>query len=70
MRIVANNEVGVGTATLTDDQTEVRDGGLVGDINFQAAYVAGTPNEVQVQFTNTFTDNATMRIVVRRWASF
>ncbi len=41
-----------------------------GDVNFQANYVAGTPNRIQLQYTNTFDANATMRVVRKRWQSF
>jgi len=41
-----------------------------GDINFQAAYVPGSPNLIQIQYTNTFVDAALMRVVRKRWMSF
>jgi hypothetical protein len=43
---------------------------LAGDVNFQATYVAGTPNRIQLQYTNTFTDDVTMRVVRKRWMSY
>ena len=41
-----------------------------GDVNFQATYVPGSPNLIQIQYTNTFADSATMRVVRKRWMSF
>lgn len=70
MEIVASNLTDAGLASLNDDQNEVRDGALVGDIAFQATYVAGSPNRVQVQYTNTFTKNVVIRTLRRRWMSF
>lgn len=70
MQIVGNILVGAGTATLSDNQVEVRDSGLVGDVNFQALYVAGSPDVIQIQYTNTFTSNVSLRILRRRWSSF
>jgi hypothetical protein len=43
---------------------------LAGDVNFQAAYVAGTPNKIQLQYTNTFASNVTLRVVRKRWMSY
>ena len=43
---------------------------LAGDVNFQATYVAGSPNRIQIQYTNTFADNVTMRVVRKRWMSY
>jgi len=74
MRIVGNILVGTGEATLQDDQTEVRDAALVGDVNFQALFSAGTgtggADEIVIQFTNTFTSNVSLRVLKRRWSSF
>lgn len=43
---------------------------LAGDVNFQATYVAGTPNRIQIQYTNTFANDVTMRVVRKRWMSY
>ena len=43
---------------------------LAGDVNFQATYVAGTPNRIQIQYTNTFANDVTMRVVRKRWLSY
>ena len=43
---------------------------MSGDVNFQATYVPGSPNLIQIQYTNTFADSATMRVVRKRWMSF
>jgi len=70
MQIVGNALVGAGTATLADTQTEVRDAGLVGAVNFQATFSAGN---IQIQFTNTFggaVSDVTLRVIRRRWKSF
>lgn len=67
MRIVGS--VLAADATLTDTQTEIRDG-IVGAIAFQATYNAGSPNTIRIQYTNTITVPMTMRVVQRRWASF
>ena len=67
MRIVGDANVGAGTATLVDDQTQVADG--AGAVNFQAVF-SGGPNEIQIQFTNTFTSDVTLRIALRRWISY
>lgn len=58
MRLVANNLVDSGVATLVDDQTVVRDTGLVGDIEFQAVRVAGTPSTsaTSLEFVNSNPD--------------
>ena len=68
MRIVGDANVGAGTATLVDDQTQVADG--AGAVNFQAVFQGGAPNEIQIQFTNTFTSDVTLRIALRRWISY
>lgn len=70
MQIVGNILVGAGTATLQDSQVEVRDGGLAGVIAFQALYVSGAPDVIQIQYTNTFTSDVIIRVVRRRWSSF
>ena len=67
MRFVGDANVGAGTATLVDDQTQVADGG--GAVNFQAVF-SGGPNEIQIQYTNTFTSNVTLKIALRRWMSY
>jgi len=69
MQIVGNALVGAGTATLSDTQVEVRDAGLAGAIAFEALFVGGTP-DIQIRYTNSFTSNATIRVVRRRWASY
>lgn len=74
MRIVGNILVNSGEATLQDDQTEVRDTALVGEVNFQALFSSGTgtggADEIIIQFTNTFTTNVSLRVLKRRWSSF
>lgn len=74
MMIVGNILVGAGTATLSDNQVEVRDAGLVGDVTFNAVFSAGTgtggADEIVIQYTNTFTSNVSMRVLKRRWSSF
>lgn len=70
MIVVGNINVGAGDATLTDSQVEIRDAGLVGDVAFQATYVGGAPNTIQIQYTNTFTSIVTLRVVRKRWMSF
>ena len=67
MRIVGNSNVGTGTATLLDDQTEVRNAALSGAVSFQAAYSSGS---VQIQYTNSFTSDVTLRVTARRWMSY
>jgi len=57
-------------ATLVDNQVEVRDAGLAGAINFQALYVAGSPDVIQIQFTNTFVDAVSLKVLRKRWNSF
>jgi len=72
MQIVGDQDAGVanaGIATLNDTQVEVRYPGLAGAIAFEAVFVAGTP-DIQIQYTNTFTSNVTIRVVRRRWASY
>lgn len=70
MHIVGNILVDSGTATLQDEQVEVRDAGLTGDVTFQALYVSGSPDVIQIQYTNTFTTNVSLRVLKRRWSSF
>lgn len=70
MQIVGNILVGTGTATLADNQVEVRDAGLAGAVNFQALYVAGSPDVIQIQFTNTFVDAVSLKVLRKRWSSF
>lgn len=70
MKIVANANAETGLATLVDDQVDVRDAAYTGDVDFQALFVAGSPNMVQVQYTNTLTSDVTLRIVIRRWMSY
>ena len=69
MQIVGDANVGTGTATLNDTQVEVRDAALAGAITFSCRFVAGTP-DIQMEFNNTFTSPATLRVVRRRWASY
>ncbi len=68
MRIVGDANVGAGSATLVDDQTVLADG--AGAVNFQAVFSGGTPNQIQIQYTNTFTSAVTMKIALRRWMSY
>jgi hypothetical protein len=74
MMIVGNILVGAGTASLSDNQVEVRDAGLVGDVDFEALFSAGTgtggADEIIIQYTNTFTTNVSMKVLKRRWSSF
>jgi hypothetical protein len=70
LKIIANTLVNSGEATLVDDQTELRDTGLTGAVAFQATFVAGSPNKVKVQYTNTFTTNATLRVSTKQWMSY
>lgn len=70
MMIVGNILVDSGLATLTDNQVEVRQAALTGAVNFQALYVAGAPDVIQIQYTSTFTPNVTLKVLKRRWASF
>lgn len=68
--VVGNSNVGTGDATLTDNQVEVRDSGLNGDVDFQATYVAGTPNRIQIRYASSFVDSVTLRVTRKRWQSF
>jgi len=43
---------------------------ITGDINFEADFVPGSPNQIQMQYKNTFTSNATLRVALRRWMSY
>lgn len=70
MKIVANANAEGGLATLIDDQTDVRDTAYTGAVGFEAAFVSGAPNEVQVRYSNTLTSDVNMRIVIRRWMSY
>lgn len=74
MFIAGNILVGAGTATLADNQVEVRDAALAGSVTFIAVFSAGTgtggADEIQIHYTNTFTSNVSMRILKRRWSSF
>ena len=72
MQIVGDQDAGVanaGIATLNDTQVEVRYPGLAGAISFEALFVGGTP-DIQIQYTNTFATDVTIRVVRRRWASY
>jgi len=71
MQIVGNILVDSGLATLVDNQVEVRDTLLgAGAVDFQALYVAGAPDVIQIQFTNTFADAVSLKVLRKRWNSF
>jgi hypothetical protein len=72
MMIVGNRLAGLGVnnATLTDDQVEVRQAGLTGDVNFRAQFVAGAPDIIQIEYTSTFTPSVNLKVLRRRWSSF
>jgi len=70
MMIVGNILVDSGLATLSDNQVEVRQAALTGQVNFQALYVVGSPDIIQIQYTSSFTPNITLKVLKRRWSSF
>ena len=71
MQIVGSILVDSGLATLADNQVEVRDTALgAGAVDFQALYVAGSPDVIQIQFTNTFVDAVSLKVLRKRWNSF
>ena len=70
MMIVGNILVDSGLATLSDNQVEVRQAALTGVVAFQALYVAGSPDVIQIQYTSTFTPSVTLKVLRRRWSSF
>lgn len=70
LKIVANANAETGLATLINEQTDVRDTAYTGDVDFQAVFEIGSPNRVQIQYTNTFSDDVNMRIIIRRWMSY
>jgi len=70
MMIVGNILVDSGLATLSDNQVEVRETELVGAVTFQALYVAGAPDTIQIQYTSTFTPSVQLKVLKRRWSSF
>lgn len=71
MQIVGSILVDSGLATLVDNQVEVRDTLLgAGAVDFQALYVAGAPDVIQIQFTNTFVDAVALKVLRKRWSSF
>lgn len=70
MKVIANTNADSGLALLIDDQADVRDTGYLGDVEFQAEFVSGTPNMVQIRYTNTFDSAAKLRITCKRWMSY
>jgi hypothetical protein len=70
MMIVGNILVDSGLATLSDNQVEVRQAALTGAVNFEALYVAGAPDVIQIRYTSTFTPTVSLRVLKRRWSSF